>query len=54
MNQLWDILQPVRTLAENIVGISYQATISEDILVVYFMCVTVTVIFRVCKRVRLL
>jgi hypothetical protein len=31
MNQLWDIRQPVRTLAEGITRIRYQETTSEDI-----------------------
>jgi hypothetical protein len=30
MSQLWDIHQPVRTLAEDIVRICYQETTSED------------------------
>jgi hypothetical protein len=34
--------------------IRYQETASEDILVEDFMCAAVTVIFRMCKRVRLL
>jgi hypothetical protein len=54
MSRLWDILQPVRTLAEDTVRIRYQETTSEDTLVEDFMCVAVAVIFRVCKRVRLL
>jgi hypothetical protein len=50
--QLWDICQPVRTLAENTVRIRHQETTSEDME--DFMCAVVTVIFRVCKPVRLL
>jgi hypothetical protein len=46
MSQLWDIHQPVSTLAEDIVRISYQETTSEYIE--YFMCPPV------CKPVRLL
>jgi hypothetical protein len=42
-SQLWDIRQPVRTLAEDIVRIHYQETTSEDIE--DFMCGAVTVIF---------
>jgi hypothetical protein len=52
MNQLWDIRQPVRTLAEDIVRIRYQETTSEEIE--DFMCAEVTVIFRMCKQMRLL
>jgi hypothetical protein len=52
LNQLWDIRQPVRTITEDIIKIRYQETTSEDIEV--FTCVAVTVIFRVCKPVRLL
>jgi hypothetical protein len=52
MSQRWDICQPVRTLAKDIVRIHYQEMTSEDIE--DFMCVTVTVIFRVCKPERLL
>jgi hypothetical protein len=51
-SQLWDIRQPVMTLTEEIVRIYYQETTSED--VEDFMCATGTVIFRVCKPVRLL
>jgi hypothetical protein len=51
MSQLWDIRQPVRTLAEDSVKIRYQETTSED--TEDFMCAAVTVIFRVCKPVRL-
>jgi hypothetical protein len=50
--QLWDIRYPVRTLAEDIVRIRYKETASEDIE--DFMCAAVTVIFRVCRPVRLL
>jgi hypothetical protein len=52
MSQLWDIPQPVRTLAEDIVWIRYQETASEDIE--DFMCAGDTAIFWVCKPVRLL
>jgi hypothetical protein len=31
LSELWDIRQPVRTLAEDIVRIRYQETTSEDI-----------------------
>jgi hypothetical protein len=31
MSELWDIRQPVRTLAEDIAKIRYQETTSEDI-----------------------
>jgi hypothetical protein len=51
-NELWDIRQPVRTLAKDIVGICYQETTSEDIE--DFICAAVTVICRVCKPVSLL
>jgi hypothetical protein len=44
---LWDIHQPVRTLAEDIVKIRYQETTSED--TEDFICAAVTVIFRVCE-----
>jgi hypothetical protein len=50
--QLLDIRQPVRTLAEDINRICYQEMISGDME--DFMCAAVTVIFRVCKPVRLL
>jgi hypothetical protein len=46
MSQLWDICQPVRTLAEDIVQIRYQEMTSENIE--DFMYAVVTVIFRVC------
>jgi hypothetical protein len=39
MSQLWDIHQPVRTLAEDVVKIRYQETPNEDIE--EFMCATV-------------
>jgi predicted metalloprotease with PDZ domain len=52
MRELWDIRQPVRTLAENTVKICYQETTSEDIE--DFMRAAVTGICRVCKPVRLL
>jgi hypothetical protein len=52
MSQLWDIRQPVRTLAEDSVKIRYREMTSENIE--NFMCAAVTVIFRVCKLVRLL
>jgi hypothetical protein len=52
MSQSWDIRHSVRTLAEDIVGIRYQERTSEYIE--DFMCGAVTVIFRVCKPVRLL
>jgi hypothetical protein len=42
MSQLWDIRQPVRTLAEDIVRILYQETTSEH--TEDFMCAAVTVI----------
>jgi hypothetical protein len=51
-SQLWDIRQPERTLAEDTVRICYQETTSED--VENFVCSAVTLIFRVCKPVRLL
>jgi hypothetical protein len=44
--------RPVRTLAEDIVRICCQETTSEDIE--DFMCSVVTVVFRVCKPVRML
>jgi hypothetical protein len=47
MNQLWDIRQPVRTSAEDIVRIRYKETTSED--VEDFMYAAITVIFGVCK-----
>jgi transcription initiation factor TFIIIB Brf1 subunit/transcription initiation factor TFIIB len=52
MSQLWDIRQPIRTLAENIVRIRYQETTNKDIE--DFMCAAITVIFRRCKPMRLL
>jgi hypothetical protein len=52
MNQLWDIREPVRALAEDIVRIRYQETTSEDVEDI--MGAAVTVIFRVCKPARLL
>jgi hypothetical protein len=52
VRQLWDIRQPVRTQAEDIVKIRFQETTSDDIE--DFMCAVVTVIFRVCKPVKLL
>jgi hypothetical protein len=42
----------VRTLAGDIVRISYQETTSED--TVDFMCAAVTMIFTMCKPLRLL
>jgi hypothetical protein len=30
MSQLWDILQPVKMLVENIIRIRYQETTNED------------------------
>jgi hypothetical protein len=53
-SQLWDIRHPVRTLAEGIVKIRYQETTCEDIE--GFMCaaVTCTMIFGVCKPMRML
>jgi hypothetical protein len=51
-SQLWDIRQPVRTLAEDNVRIRYQETTSENIE--DFICAAVTVIFRVFKPVRLI
>jgi hypothetical protein len=51
-SQLWDICQLVRTVAEDIVRIRYQEMHSEDIE--DFKCAAVTVIFKVCKPVRLL
>jgi hypothetical protein len=52
MSELWDIRQPVGMLADDIVRIRYQETTSEDIE--DFMRAAVTVIFRVCKPMRLL
>jgi hypothetical protein len=52
MSQLWDIRQLVRTLTEDIFMICYQETTSDDIK--DFMCAAVTMIFRVCKLVKLL
>jgi hypothetical protein len=52
MNQLWDIRQPVGTLAEDIIRIRYQEATSED--TEDFMCGAVTAIFGVCKPVKLL
>jgi hypothetical protein len=52
VSQLLDISQPVRTLVEDNVRICYQETTSED--TEDLMCAAVTVIFRVCKPVRLL
>jgi hypothetical protein len=46
MSQLWNICQPVRTLAEDIVKIRYQETTSED--TEEFMCAAVTLIIRMC------
>jgi hypothetical protein len=43
--QLWDIRQPVETLAEDTVRIRYQEMTTEDIE--DFMCAAVTVIFSV-------
>jgi hypothetical protein len=43
MSLLWDIRQPVRTLAEDIVKIRYQETTSEDIE--DCICAAVTMIF---------
>jgi hypothetical protein len=37
-SQLWDICQPVRTLAEDIVGIPYQETASENKLYRLSVC----------------
>jgi hypothetical protein len=51
-SQLWDIRQPMKTLTEDIVKIRYQVTTGEDIE--GWMCAAVTVIFRMCKPVRLL
>jgi hypothetical protein len=48
----WSKSQPVRTSSEDIDTIRYQETTSED--TEDFMCGPVTVIFRVCKSVRLL
>jgi hypothetical protein len=45
VNHFWDIRQPVRMLAEDTVRIRYQEATIED---TDFMCVAVTVIFRVC------
>jgi hypothetical protein len=50
--QLWNIPQPVRTSAEDTVRIRYQKTASEDWE--HFMYAVVTVIFTVCRPVRLL
>jgi hypothetical protein len=44
MSQLWDIRQPVRTLAEDTVRIRYQETTSEG--TEDFMCAAVTVSFK--------
>jgi hypothetical protein len=52
MSQLWDIRQPVKTLAENIVRIRYKETTSEDME--EFMCAAIAVVFGVCKPMRLL
>jgi hypothetical protein len=52
MSQLCDIYQPARTLAEDIVRISYQETTREDIE--DFIHAAVTVIFIVCKPMSLL
>jgi hypothetical protein len=52
VSQLWDICQPVRTLAEDIFRIHYQEMNNVD--VEDFMFAAVTVIFRVCKPVRML
>jgi hypothetical protein len=52
MSQVWDIHQSVTSLAEDVVRISYQETTNEYIE--NFMCAAITVIFRVCKPVRLL
>jgi hypothetical protein len=52
MSQLWDICQPVRTLAENMVRIRCQETTSEDMG--DFMCATAAVVFGGCKTMRLL
>jgi hypothetical protein len=52
MSQLRDILQPVRTYAEDSVRMRYQEKTSEDIEEV--ICAAVTVIFKVCKPLRLL
>jgi hypothetical protein len=49
---LWDIHQPVRALAEDIIKIHYRETTSEDIE--DLMCAAVIVIYRVRKPVRLL
>jgi hypothetical protein len=47
LEQLWNISQSIRTLAEYIVKIHYKETTSENIE--DFMCVAVTVMFRMCK-----
>jgi hypothetical protein len=47
-----DIRQPVRTSVEHTVRIRYQETTNEDID--EFMCAAVTIIFKVCKPVRLI
>jgi hypothetical protein len=52
VSQLWDICHLVRALAEDTVRFHYQETTSEDIE--DFICAAVTVIFRVCKPVKLL
>jgi hypothetical protein len=52
IHQLWNIRYTVRTWAEDIVRIRHQETTSEGIE--GFMFAAVTVIFRVCKPVRLL
>jgi hypothetical protein len=51
MSQLEDIHQPVRTFAEDIVKIHYQDTTNEDME--DYVCVAVTMIFRVSKSVAL-
>jgi hypothetical protein len=48
MSQLWDIRQPVRTLAGDIVKIRYQETTEDSI------CAKVTLIFKLCNPVMLL
>jgi hypothetical protein len=53
MIQLWDIGQPVRTLAEDIVRIRCKKTASED--VGDLMCAAVNIdLYRICKPERLL
>jgi hypothetical protein len=45
---MWDICQPVRAIAEDVVRIRYQEATNEDMG--DFMCVVVIVIFRLSKQ----